>query len=93
MRDQIAARPAEVARIESLKAMTSDFDSSTSAAAQPRRAGASGWLKVGIIAGASELAGGIAGAWWYRKTLIKLREDENPTAHPEFRNRDDAPAD
>jgi hypothetical protein len=37
-----------------------------------------GPLKVGLIATASALAGGLAVAWWYRETLKKLR---NPVIH------------
>jgi len=33
-----------------------------------------GWLQVGAIAAASAFAGGIAAAWWYRKTLSKLQQ-------------------
>jgi len=36
-------------------------------------------LKVGLISAASALAGGLAAAWWYRKTLNKL---QNPIAAP-----------
>jgi hypothetical protein len=32
-----------------------------------------GPVKVGLIATASALAGGLAVAWWYRETLKKLR--------------------
>lgn len=34
------------------------------------------WLKVGAVAAASALAGGIAAAWFYRKTLTRLRQEE-----------------
>jgi hypothetical protein len=30
-------------------------------------------LKVGLISAVSALAGGLAAAWWYRKTLNKLQ--------------------
>jgi hypothetical protein len=33
-------------------------------------------VKVGLLAGASALAGGLAAAWWYRKTLSRLQEAE-----------------
>jgi len=33
-----------------------------------------GWIKVGAIAGASALVGGLAAAWFYRKTLSRLRQ-------------------
>jgi hypothetical protein len=36
-----------------------------------------GWLKVGSIAAASAVLGGLAAAWFYRKTLSRLREAEN----------------
>jgi len=36
-----------------------------------------GWLKVGAIAAASAVLGGMAAAWFYRKTLSQLREAEN----------------
>lgn len=35
------------------------------------------WLKVGAVAAATALAGGIAAAWIYRKTLTKLRQEED----------------
>ncbi len=43
------------------------------------------WLKVGAIAAASALAGGLAAAWYYRKTLDSLREAESTGGNPEFR--------
>ena len=36
-----------------------------------------GWLKMGSVAAASALLGGLAAAWFYRKTLSRLREAEN----------------
>jgi hypothetical protein len=33
-------------------------------------------LKMGVIAAASVFAGGIAAAWFYRKTLSQLRETD-----------------
>ena len=38
-------------------------------------------LGLGLISAVSALAGGIAVAWWYRKTLTKL---QNPIVVPEF---------
>lgn len=35
-----------------------------------------GWLKVGAVAAASAVAGGLAAVWYYRKTLAQLREAE-----------------
>jgi hypothetical protein len=44
-----------------------------------------GWLKVGAVAAASAVLGGLAAAWFYRKTLSRLREaeDEIPDFVPE----------
>lgn len=36
----------------------------------------SSWLKMGAVAAASALAGGLAAAWFYRKTLERLRQAE-----------------
>jgi hypothetical protein len=36
-----------------------------------------GWLRVGTIAAASAVLGGLAAAWFYRKTLSQLREAGN----------------
>ena len=56
--------------------MTNSFDSSTSSASQPANTSPSNWLKLGAIAAASALVGGLAAAWWYRNTLTKLRQAE-----------------
>ncbi len=67
--------------------MSTSLDSSTSATTEPEKQGLSGWLKLGIVAGASALAGGVAAAWWYRKTLNKLRQAENLASDADFGNR------
>jgi hypothetical protein len=62
---------------------TSDLKSSSSvindAVQDPiRQAGENrGWVRVGAIAAASALLGGLATAWFYRKALSQLREAEN----------------
>jgi len=38
-----------------------------------------GWIKVGAFAAASAVLGGLAAAWFYRKTLSQLREAGNET--------------
>ena len=42
-----------------------------------------GWLKVGAVAAASAVLGGLAAAWFYRKTLSQLREAEDKIANSE----------
>ena len=41
-------------------------------AGEPKR-----WIKVGAIAATSAVLGGLAAAWFYRKTLSQLREAGN----------------
>lgn len=53
----------------------------------------SGWLKVGVIAAASALIGGLSVAWWYRKTLGKLRQTEDSGQNPQFNSSSDDPGD
>ncbi|HEY6487852.1 MAG: hypothetical protein WCC26_21445 [Terracidiphilus sp.] len=43
---------------------------------EPKVAHPTGWVRVGIVAAASALAGGVAAAWYYRKTLARLRQAE-----------------
>ena len=65
-----------------IMASTLESDNSTPKASdtarqEPEKAQPPGWLKVGAVAAASALAGGLAAAWFYRKTLTKLQEGEN----------------
>ena len=71
----------------------SRLESSTSSAPQPVAEQTSGWLKLGVVAAASALAGGLAAAWWYRKTLKKLRQAEEDGRNPHFGIPGDDPAD
>jgi hypothetical protein len=63
--------------------MTNNLESPISEEANPatrsriQGSGRNGWLKVGTIAAASAVLGGMAAAWFYRKTLTRLREAEN----------------
>jgi hypothetical protein len=41
-------------------------------------------IKVGVIAAVSVLAGGLAAAWWHRKTLKSLRQTGETTVNPYF---------
>ena len=53
----------------------------------------SGWLKLGVVAAASALAGGVAAAWWYRKTLTKLHQAEEISHNTDLRMPADDSAD
>jgi hypothetical protein len=50
------------------------------------------WLRIGLVAAASALAGGVAAAWWYRKTLNKLHESGEKGENPQFGISVDEPA-
>jgi hypothetical protein len=53
---------------------------------KPTAAGDSrgGLLKLGAVAVASALLGGVAAAWWYRKTVQKLHETGENSNNPHF---------
>jgi membrane associated rhomboid family serine protease len=64
--------------------MANSLDPSTSPAAESDSAQPGGWFKVGAVAAASALAGGLVAAWWYRKTLSRLREADENAHNPHF---------
>jgi hypothetical protein len=52
------------------------------------------WIKVGAIAATSAVLGGLAAAWFYRKTLARLQDAQHELSHSEFSTiRDDSPED
>jgi hypothetical protein len=65
--------------------MPTPLESPTYSEDQSSRPANSGWLKLAAVAAASALAGGLAAAWWHRKTLAKLRQTEENASNPEFR--------
>ena len=52
-----------------------------------------GWLRIGMVALASGIAGAAAFAWWYRKTIEGLQKADAPEINPEFGISDNDPAD
>jgi len=64
--------------------MTSIKESDTSTPAQAQATQSKGRLRVGVIAAASLLVGGLAAAWWYRKTLKTLRLTAENGQNPHF---------
>ena len=52
----------------------------------------SGWIKVGAIAAVSVLSAGLAVAWWYRKSVKKLRTAEELGENTEFGISEEEPA-
>lgn len=73
--------------------MASHSESDTCLSVQTPDSQSSGWLKVGVVAAAYALVGGLAAAWWYRKTLKKLRQTGENTPNPQFGISTDDPAD
>jgi hypothetical protein len=64
--------------------MTSDLKSYASTEAESAEPQPSNWLKLTLLTAGSALAGGIAVAWWYRKTLTKLHETGENPKNPDF---------
>ncbi|MDR3776143.1 MAG: hypothetical protein P4K97_04555 [Terracidiphilus sp.] len=62
---------------------------------EKRSAGARpfGWIRLGAVAAVSVFAGGLAAAWWYRKTLTALRQAEENGTNPQYGNFGDDPSD
>jgi hypothetical protein len=73
--------------------MANSFESDDSCSKNPAKQPAPGWVQVGTIAAASALAGGLAAAWWYRKTLAKLNQAEEKPLDPDFGIQEDDPED
>ena len=61
------------------------MESADSANYRSAKPGLRGWVKLGMVAAASALAGGLAAAWFYRKTLNTLRNAELEREDSEFR--------
>lgn len=57
--------------------MSSDLESASSKLPEKERPDMPKWIKVGVFAAASALAGGLAAAWYYRNTLTRLKQAEN----------------
>ena len=70
-----------------LKSFSSD--QKASATANGGASAGSDWLKVGAVAAASAALGGLAAAWFYRKTLSRLREAENEFPYPPEESTED----
>ena len=64
--------------------MTTHSESSTSQDPLNEQKRLPAWLKVGAVAAASAIAGGLAAAWFYRKTLTRLQSAENEHRNTEF---------
>ena len=61
----------------------SDIESSASLNVAATKPGLKTWIRVGAIAAATALVGGVAAAWYYRKTLNTFREVESQGEIPD----------
>ena len=64
--------------------MVNEIESESSKTQPENRPQRPGWFRLGVVAVASALAGGVAAAWWYRKTLNKLHESGENPENPQF---------
>jgi hypothetical protein len=64
--------------------MTNPLESESSSTPGNAAPTSPGLVRLGVVAAASVLAGGLAAAWWYRKTLSKLRQAEEKHINPNF---------
>lgn len=69
------------------------LDSYTSVVAEGARPATPTWLKLGAVAFVSAIAGGVAAAWWYRKTLSRLHQAAEETENPDFGMANQKPGD
>jgi hypothetical protein len=64
--------------------MPNDSESNTSSQSNVPVSPPSGWLRPGVLAALSAVTAGLAAAWWYRKTLTRLRQAEEIIPNPQF---------
>lgn len=65
-----------MAEINGVTAIANDLDSKGSEIDMAQQKASPSWLKVGFVAAASGILGGLAAAWYYRKTLAQLQGAE-----------------
>jgi hypothetical protein len=71
--------------------MTNSLDSSGSSTPRATDPPSPSRVNLALVAAASALAGGLAAAWWYRKTLRKLRQEDEKALNPHFGIPEDDP--
>ena len=64
--------------------MTNSFESKVYVEPEAKASEPKGWIKVGLVAAATAFAGGLVAAWWYRQTIMKLRQAESDAQNPHF---------
>jgi hypothetical protein len=64
---------------------TTHLVSEASEKPQNTASGLPAWMKVGAVAAASAVAGGLAAFWFYRKSLTHLQNSESDPQNSNFR--------
>jgi ferric-dicitrate binding protein FerR (iron transport regulator) len=67
------------------------LESRTSSSSKPAVVQTDNRLRLGAVAAVLAIAAGLATAWWYRKTLKKLRQAEETAQNPQFGIAEDDP--
>jgi hypothetical protein len=70
-------------RIRTTSLDSKDFKKQESLPVEPSPAAS--WVKVGAVAAVSALAGGLAAAWFYRRTLRRMQAAESEAEDTNFR--------
>jgi hypothetical protein len=65
--------------------MASDLESVPCSRDIAKQKGPGDWLRIGAVAAVSAVAAGFALNWFYRQTLIRLRQAEPHTENPDFK--------
>jgi flagellar basal body-associated protein FliL len=73
--------------------VANNLESESSGEEKKTSEGTSGWVRIALITAASAVAGGLATAWFYRKTLARLRETGENPQNPHFGIPDEGQAD
>ena len=69
---------------KALSDMATSLESNTSSAPETAVVEPPQRIRIGLMAVATVVLGGIGAAWWYRKTLIRLRQAGETGQNPHF---------
>jgi hypothetical protein len=80
----MGTRKAERSDGKGIETMTNSLESEDLSNPQTATGDMSSWLKVGVMAAATALAGGLAVAWWYRNTVKRLHQADEISTNTHF---------
>ena len=93
MRSVLKKNKSEIICNKVLETMPNALESEASSEQHSADRQPSGWVKLGVVAAASVLAGGLEIAWWYRSTVKKLNQEDQMPRNPHFGMSGDDPED